>query len=278
MKNIVTTEWLAENISAPDLVVLDASWHLPSAKRDAKSEFNAAHIPNARFFDLDANSDIASTLPHMLPTPANFASNMQKLGLENASRVVAYDATGLFSAARCWWMFKIFGHENVAVLDGGLPKWIAENRTTESGNPVLKATSSFGVKFNAAMAKSRSEVAQDLQFSAAQVADARSPTRFRGEEPEPRPGVRPGHMPKAANVHYAMLLNSDGTLKPKAELESQFHNAGIDIQKPVITSCGSGVTAAILSLALTELNAPAHALYDGSWADWGSSEMPVVLG
>jgi thiosulfate/3-mercaptopyruvate sulfurtransferase len=268
--NLVSTAWLA---GQRNVAVLDASWHLPATGRNAKQEFLDGHIPGARFFDIDAISDTETTLPHMLPKPKKFAACMGKLGIGNDIMVVAYDAAGLFSAARAWWMFKVFGHDKVAVLDGGLPKWKADGRPLDSGAPAAPAARIFTGRYNAAMVKSLADVAAGN----AQIADARSPSRFAGAEPEPRPGVRPGHMPGAANVHYAKLLNSDFTLKPKPDLAALFAAAGIDTGKPVITSCGSGVTAAILSLALTELGAKSHALYDGSWAEWGAAEGAKVV-
>ena len=274
MSNLVSTQWLADHLYTDDLVVLDATWHLPNLKRDAQAEFLAAHIPRAIFFDLDKTSDQNTTLPHMLPFAADFAFAIQKLGISTNTHVVAYDSYGLFSSARCWWMFKVFGHEKVSILDGGLKKWLAEELAIETGEPALPKHALFGAKLNLAMVRNLSQVAS----AAAQNADARSPARFRGEEPEPRPGVKPGHMPDALNVHYASLLNADGTLKPKAELAKAFVNAGIDVEKPIVTSCGSGVTAAILSLALTELGARDHALYDGSWAQWGASDQPIISG
>lgn len=272
MNNLVSTSWLADHLN-DGVVVLDASWHLPAMKRDARTEFASAHIPAAQFFDIDAISDHATTLPHMLPSPESFAADVGKLGVGNNAHVVCYDSTGLFSAARCWWMFKIFGHDTVAVLDGGLKKWLAENRPIESGNSAA-TPQTFTAKLNPAMVKSADQVSAEH----AQIADARSAPRFRGEEPEPRPGVRPGHIPGARNVHYSSLLNPDGTMKPSADLAKIFADAGVDIEKPVTTSCGSGVTAAILSLALTELGAKSHALYDGSWAQWGASTRAIETG
>lgn len=278
MSNLVSTAWLAEHLNVPDIVILDASWHLPGAKRDAKAEFRDGHVPGARFFDLDAVSDPATSLPHMLPRPEKFAHDMKKLGVGDGKKVVCYDAAGLYSSPRCWWMFKVFGHDDVAVLDGGLPKWQREGRPLETGSPQQAQERHFTPRFRGPMVKSLDAVAAALAAKTAQVADARSGGRFRGEEPEPRPGVRAGHMAGACNVHYASLVAADGTLRPRPELEKNFASSGIDTSKPVITLCGSGVTAAILSLALTEIGAKDHALYDGSWAEWGASAQPVVTG
>ena len=207
-----------------------------------KKEFLEAHIPGAQFFDIDELSDTASSLPHMLPSPEKFSSRMRKMGIGDGKRIIAYDAAGLFSAARAWWMFKVFGHEDVAVLDGGLPKWKAEGRPLEDGPPLKPQERHFTARFRSMMVRDMKDVAAALKSGSAQVADARSGTRFRGEEAEPRPGVRAGHMPGAQNVHYASLLKADGTLKSPAEIEAVFKAAGVDLSKPVITSCGSGIT------------------------------------
>ncbi len=277
--DIVSTDWLAAHLNAPDIAILDASWHLPSAGRDAKAEFLERHIPGAQIFDIDEISDTDSSLPHMLPSPEKFASRVRKLGVGDGKRAIAYDSTGLFSAARCWWMFKVFGHQDVAVLDGGLKKWLAEDRPVADGQATKPQERHFTPRIRTLMVRDLTDVAAALSSGRAQLADARSASRFRGEEPEPRPGVRPGHMPGARNVHYASLLNADGTLKTPADLAAIFKAAGIDISKPVITSCGSGVTAAILTLALTLLGTKDHALYDGSWAEWGASPAtPVATG
>jgi thiosulfate/3-mercaptopyruvate sulfurtransferase len=264
--DLVSTDWLDKHRASPDISILDCSWHLPAAQRNAKAEFLAGHIPGAQFFDIDQNSDTESPLPHMLPSPEKFTSRVRKLGIGDGKRVICYDSVGLFSAARVWWMFKVFGHQDVAVLDGGLPKWKDEQRALEEGPPLKPQERHFTARLQSPMVRDKADVKK-----APQVVDARSPARFRGEEPEPRPGVRPGHIPGARNVHYATLLKSDGTLKSAADLQALFTAAGVDLTKPIITSCGSGVTAAILSLALTQLNARDHALYDGSWADWGSA-------
>ncbi len=275
--NLVSIAWLAQNLTAPELAIVDASWHLPTAKRNAGQEFATKHIPGARFYDLDAGADPATTLPHMLPSPEKFAADIAALGVTNQSHVIVYDSVGLFSSARLWWMLHSFGHDKVSVLDGGLKKWEADGHPTASTMTAFQ-TLHFNAKMDAKNRRNMNDVATALSSGHAQVADARSPTRFRGEEPEPRPGVRPGHMPGAFNVHYANLINADGTLKSKAELRATFEAAGVDLTKPVITSCGSGVTAAILILALEQIGHGDHALYDGSWAEWGASAQKVAMG
>lgn len=278
MDNLVSTAWLAERLSAPDIVVIDASWHLPAAKRDPKAEFLARHIPGARFYDVDAGSDPNTALPHMLPSQEKFARDMKTLGVGDGKAVIVYDTAGLFSAARLWWMLKVFGHRDCAVLDGGMPKWEAEGRPSESGEPAKAAERHFTPRRNGTMVKSLADMRKAIAAGGAQIADARAPARFRGEAPEPRPGVRSGHIPGAKNVHYATLLNADGTLRKTAELAAIFRAAGIDVAKPVTTSCGSGVNAAILSLALAQIGAANHSLYDGSWTEWGSSDEAVATG
>jgi thiosulfate/3-mercaptopyruvate sulfurtransferase len=267
----VSTQWLSLHLQSPDISVLDCSWHMPATKRVGYAEFLEARIPGAQFFDIDLISDTQSTLPHMLPSPEKFASHVRKMGVGDGKKVICYDSAGLFSAARVWWMFKVFGHGDVAVLDGGLPKWKAEGRALEDGTPLKPQERHFTSRFQSMMVRDKQDVRTALQ-----VADARAPSRFRGDEVEPRPGVRAGHIPGARNVHYATLLNADGTLKPEAELGKAFAAAGIDTGKPMVTSCGSGVTASILTLALTILNARDHGLYDGSWTEWGSSADTAV--
>lgn len=277
--DIVSTDWLADHLGSPDIAIIDASWHLPTANRDPKKEFADAHIPGAQFFDIDELSDTASNLPHMLPSPEKFSSRMRRMGIGDGKRIIAYDTVGLFSAARAWWMFKVFGHDDVAVLDGGLQKWLAEGRATEDGLAPARQERHFTARFKGSMVKNMKDVAVALKSDAAQVVDARSGTRFRGEEAEPRPGVRAGHMPGASNIHYASLLNPGGTLKSPSEIEAIFATAGIDLSKPVITSCGSGITAAILSLGLTLAGTRDHALYDGSWTEWGGNpDNPIIAG
>ncbi len=277
--DVVSTEWLGQHLGSPDIAILDCSWHLPAAKRNAKLEFEEGHIPGAQFFDIDAISDTVSPLPHMLPSPEKFSSRMRKIGVGDGKRVIVYDAAGLFSAARVWWMFKVFGHDDVAVLDGGLPEWKAGNRPLAEGPALKPQERHFTARYQSMLVRDMTDVAAAIRTRSAQIADARSPGRFRGEEAEPRPNVRAGHMPGASNVHYASLLQPGGTLKSAHDIAAVFAAAGVDLAKPVITSCGSGVTAAILSLGLTLAGARDHALYDGSWSEWGAApDSPIATG
>ncbi|MXU64895.1 3-mercaptopyruvate sulfurtransferase [Oceanomicrobium pacificus] len=267
-QTIVSTDWLARHLGAPDIRILDASWHLPADGRDAHAEFLERHIPGARYFDIDEISDDLSTLPHMAPPVEKFVSRMRALGIGDGHKVIVYDTQGLFSAARVWWMFRLFGKTDVAVLDGGLPKWIAEDRPLEDGAPVLRERH-FTARRHAGLVKDVTQVAGHAKLGDVQIVDARSPSRFRGEEHEARPGLRSGHIPGARNVHYASLMNADGTLKTPDALKAQFESAGVDLDRPVITSCGSGVTACVLNLALEQIGHRDHAVYDGSWVEWG---------
>jgi thiosulfate/3-mercaptopyruvate sulfurtransferase len=271
MSPIVSTQWLADHLAAPDVRVVDASWYLADAKRDPKAEYAEAHIPGAVYFDIDAISDTSSPYPHMLPSPEKFASRVKTLGLGDGHRIVVYDGAGLFSAARVWWMFRVMGHEEVFVLDGGFPKWRAEGRPTEDLPPVHR-TRHFTPRPNNLILRDTAQVQENLATKRAQVVDARSPGRFTGAEPEPRAGVRSGHIPGAKNLHYQKLLNPDGTLRKPEAIAAAFLEAGIDTAKPVVASCGSGVTAAIILLALETIGAPDGALYDGSWSEWGARQ------
>ncbi|HUF86198.1 MAG TPA: 3-mercaptopyruvate sulfurtransferase [Thermohalobaculum sp.] len=275
---LVSTEWLAERLNAPDIRILDASLYLPGDPRDARAEYARAHVPGARFFDIDEIADERSPLPHMLPPVEKFVSRVRRMGIGDGHRVIVYDQQGLFSAARVWWTFRVFGHNDVAVLDGGLPKWTAEGHPVEQDAPEPRERH-FTARRNAAMVRDVTQVAEAVKLAAEQIVDARSPARFRGEEPEPRPGLRAGHIPGAKNLHYASLLNPDGTMKGPDALRRLFEAAGVDLTRPVVTSCGSGVTAAILTLALHRLGHTRNALYDGSWAEWGAyADLAVETG
>ena len=267
-KTLVSTSWLAQHLDHPDLRLLDASWYLPDLGRDAKAEYHAAHIPGARFFDIDEIADLRSPLPHMVPPPEKFVSRMRAMGVGDGHQVVVYDGAGLFSAARVWWLFRLMGRAAVAVLDGGLPKWQAEGRAMDDLVPVVKDRH-MTVQPQAHLIRDVTEVAAASKLGDHEILDARGAARFHGAEPEPRAGLRSGHIPGAKNVPYRSLLAEDGTMKTVEGLKATFAAAGVDLTKPVITSCGSGVTAAILNLALERIGHRDHALYDGSWAEWG---------
>jgi thiosulfate/3-mercaptopyruvate sulfurtransferase len=272
---LVSTEWLAEHLNAPDVRVADASWYLPQANRDPKAEYETAHIPRAVFFDIDYLSDETSPYPHMLAPAPKFASRMRKLGLGDGNLIVVYDGAGIYSAARAWWMLRAMGHAEVAVLDGGFPKWKREGRPIED----MIAPSyprHFTPRANNAILRSFDQMKTNLTAGGEQVLDARGAARFGAKEPEPRPGVRGGHIPGSTNIPYTEFTNEDGTLKSPAELTQIFAAHGINPKEPVVTTCGSGVTAAIALLALNVIGATKAALYDGSWAEWGArDEVPV---
>jgi thiosulfate/3-mercaptopyruvate sulfurtransferase len=265
---LVSTDWLASHLSAPDVRILDASWYLPQMGRDAVAEYNAGHIPGARFFDIDEIADTNSDLPHMAPPVEKFISRMRAMGVGDGHRVIVYDGAGIMSAPRVWWLFRHFGKRDVAVLDGGLPKWKAEGRPLEDIAPVPRDRH-FTARRDAGLVKDVTEVAAAAKLGAFQIVDARSAARFRGEADEPREGLRRGRIPGSKNVPFTDLLRKDGTMKPVEDLRAVFDAAGVDLDRPAITSCGSGITAAVLSLALEILGHRQHALYDGSWAEWG---------
>ena len=267
-KTLVSTDWLAKHLRDPDLRVLDASWYLPAQNRDAKAEYAAAHIPGARFFDIDEISDQRSSLPHMAPPPEKFISRMRAMGVGDGHQVVIYDGMGIFSAARVWWTFRLMGKIDVAVLDGGFPKWQAEGREVEDMPPMIRDRHMTVSRQNQ-LVKDVTQVAHAAKLGEAEIIDARSAPRFRGEAAEPRPGLRSGHIPGSKNIPFSEVLTSDGRMKSPSDLRAIFDAAGVDLTKPAITSCGSGVTAAVLSLALERIGHRNHALYDGSWAEWG---------
>jgi thiosulfate/3-mercaptopyruvate sulfurtransferase len=277
-KTLVSTEWLAKHLKDPDLRILDGSWFLPAEERDPKAEYDAAHIPGARFFDIDEISDGRSSLPHMAPPIEKFMSRMRAMGVGDGHQIVVYDGAGIKSAPRVWWLFKLMGQENIAVLDGGLPKWVAEGRPTEDMPPIPRDRH-MTVRFQNQLVRDVTQVAHASKLGLPQIVDARAAVRFRGEAPEPREGLRSGHIPKARNVPFGTLLNADQTLKTAAETKAVFEAAGVDLAKPIITSCGSGVTAAVLALALERMGHTDWALYDGSWAEWGMfPTVPIATG
>ena len=273
----VTPDWLHAELKKPDLVVVDGSWYLPAMKRDGRAEYHAAHIPGAVYFDIDEVKDINSTLPHMLPPPEVFALHMARLGISDGQRIVVYDGAGLFSAPRVWFTFKIFGLKEVYILEGGFAAWKEKNYAIESGTTV-RAPGNFTPKLSADAVANMERVEQALNSGAAQVIDARPAGRFRGEDPEPRAGVASGHMPGSINVPSGSVVK-DGKLAPPDQIKKIFDDAGYDPDKPVIASCGSGVSAVILWLALESIGKKPAAIYDGSWSEWGTNpSMPVATG
>ncbi|MDG1154988.1 MAG: 3-mercaptopyruvate sulfurtransferase [Paracoccaceae bacterium] len=275
---LVSTKWLAKRLENAEVRVLDASWYLPGMDRNPIIEYEKRHIPNARFFDIDDISDNRSDLPHMVPPIEKFMSKVRKLGVGDGHQVIVYDGSGMFSAARVWWLFKMMGHKNIAVLDGGLPKWISDGFPVNDKPPVIRDRHIM-VDQISSYVKDVTQVAAASKLGDHEIVDARSPGRFRGEENEPRKGLRKGHIPNSKNVFFKSLLNEDQTLKNTTELKRVFYSAGVDMTKPVITTCGSGVSAAVLNLGLELIGKTDHSLYDGSWTEWGMSPaLPVETG
>ena len=267
---LVSTDWLAKHSQDPDLRILDASWYLPGENRNPLEEYSRSHIPGARFFDIDEIADKDSHLPHMVPSQELFATRVRKMGIGNGHQIVVYDTAGIFSSPRVWWLFKLMGHKDIAVLDGGFPKWLEEGREVEDIPPQVNERHYYSRK-QAQLVKSRDEVQKASSEGSPQILDARPKTRFMGLLPEPRPGLRSGNIPNSINLPYTNLLNENGTMKEKQDLLKEFKSSGLDLDKPVITSCGSGITASILFLALDMIGHRNISLYDGSWVEWGST-------
>jgi thiosulfate/3-mercaptopyruvate sulfurtransferase len=276
MGPLVTTDWLAAELGKPDLIVFDATKYLPNEPKDGVAEFRRAHIPGARYFDIDQIADQDTDLPHMVPTPGRFAKLMGELGVANTSRIVFYDQKGLASAARGWWLMGLFGHDAAVVLDGGLPKWQRENRPVEAGDPSAPSPTIYRPDYRAARLRGVGDVLDNVESRGELVLDARAAGRFTGETPEPRAGMRSGHIPGSASLPYTDLLNADGTFRSPEAIRVRFAQAGVTADRPVVTSCGSGVTACILTLGLRLAGLPEGAVYDGSWTEWGGrSDTPV---
>jgi len=271
---LVSTDWLAAHLRDRNLVAVDGSYFLPTQHREAQAEYRGGHIPGAVFFDIEAISDHSTDLPHMLPGTTHFGEAVGALGIGDGDSVVVYDSAGLLSAARVWWTFRVFGAKKVYILDGGLPRWKSEGRPIEKGD-AARAPKTFNAEMNVGAVAMLADVRMALNDESAQIVDARPPERFSGKAPEPRPGLHAGHMPGSFNVPYSRLIEN-GRLVPRARIEAAFTEAGVDLDKPIITSCGSGVTAAILTLALESIGRAPKGLYDGSWAEWGSRpDLPV---
>jgi thiosulfate/3-mercaptopyruvate sulfurtransferase len=276
---LVSCAWLAERLDAPDIRPVDATWFLPGDARDAKALFAERRIPGSVFFPIDEIADTDSQLPHMLPSPEKFSARMRKMGIGDGNRVVVYDNQGLFSAARVWWTFRVMGHEDVVVLDGGFPAWERGGYPIETGAPKPRMERHFTARFRADLVRDVGDVQRIVANSGAPILDARPAPRFRGEAPEPRAGLKSGHMPGARSVPSGALVNERGFLRSDAELQQIFADAGADATRPAVCTCGSGVTAAIIALALARLGRWDASIYDGAWAEWGGREdTPIATG
>lgn len=278
MELLVTTEWLAAELGKTDIRIIDATMFLTNHARNARAEFETAHIPGAVFFDIDEVSDTASPLPHMLPPAEKFASRMQALGLGDGSRIIVYDNSPLRSAGRVWWMLTLFGAHEVAILDGGFAKWQAEGRATESGKPIVRHRH-FTVWADQSLVRDARQITDNLRAKTEQVVDARSAARFAGTEPEARAGLRSGHIPGSKNLPFDTLLNEDGSYKSREAIKAAFDDAGIDLAKPTVVTCGSGITSGVVAFGAALLGHNKVAIYDGSWSEWGANaHNPVVIG
>lgn len=273
----VSTQWLAQRLDAPDIVVVEGSYYLPAQNRDANAEYAQQRIPGAVRFDIDVVKDKDSSLPHMLPRPDAFAAAVGAMGIGDGMRIVVYDGLGLFSAPRVRWTFQTFGAKDVVILEGGMPQWLAEGRPVEDGSPRQRAPRTFTARLDHSAVADADDIARAIETNAAQVVDARAADRFRGEAPEPRAGLRSGHIPGSLNVPSSALV-TDGKLKSPEEIVAAFKSAGVDLDRPVMTTCGSGVSAVILSTALESIGKSTRAVYDGSWSEWGASERPIATG
>lgn len=272
---LVETDWLAAHLDAPDIVILDATMHLPGAERDAAADYRDTHIPGALFFDVEEISDATSPLPHMLPPPEKFSSRVRRMGIGDGTRIIIYDQTNMSGAARAWWMFRVMGASDVAVLNGGLAKWQAEGHRIERWRPRPRSERHFTARLNSALVRDIGDMQSLLRNGAMQIVDARSARRFDGLDPEPRVVPRLGHIPGARNLPFTKLLAENGTMRPPDEIKALLAEAGIDPAKPVVASCGSGVTACVIALALATLGNEMVAVYDGSWAEWSTADTPV---
>lgn len=269
---LIEADELERELDAPDFVIIDATWYMPGEDKDARADYLAEHIPGAIFFDINEIADSANAVPHMLPSPEKFSSRMRTMGIGDGQRVVVYDRAGMFSAPRVWWMFRVMGVEDVSVLNGGLPKWKSEGRPLMTAEPAQRATRHFTARRNHDLVRDVDDMKALVNDKSAIIVDARSPERFAGSAPEPREGLRAGHIPGAHNIPFGQVLDADGTLKSKAELNTLFEAAGVDPHKPVVASCGSGITACVLALALSETGHLRISVYDGSWAEWGADD------